>query len=546
MKTKLAYLIIAVLVGVIHVSAQTPTLNQTLKKAASGNVDACMQAAVCYMTGTDTEKNEEQGFYYLQKAADKGDAEALFHVGECYLSGRGVSIDTQKALEAITRSAEAGFSPAQCALGEMYIKGCRYEYVSSRMKYLPIDLSLKSTGTLLRDQFTDEFQGEPFIPADPSRGLEWLTAAADNDEPGALYILAIFYMDSDIVEPDSRESLYYMERAAENGVSAAMEQMGDWYEEGYAGIIEPDRQKAFDWNLRAAEKGNTYSMCMIGEYYEDGKGVVEPDTDKMIQWYRKAAEYAYPDPRDYNLWAQRKLGLIYATGDGVQQDITEATKWFRMAAESGDTEAQYFLGIIYYSDEYGVKNIAKALFWFTKAADNGHVRAMVVLGDIYMTGDGVAKDETAGFEYFAQAADKGNTSAMIELSKAYWNGWGCAVDKHRAIEICIKAGDMGDAAGYRQAAAGYHLLAENTNNRKEKRELDRYGFIYVEKAAQMGDPNGQYGLALHYGNGKGCKKNEDMLYYWLKKAMAQNYQPAIDHYNKMREIHKQYNLPWKW
>lgn len=547
MKTKLTNLIIAVLVGIIHVSAQSPTLNQMLKKAASGDVDACMRVAVCYMTGTDTEKNEEQGFYWLQKAANKGNAEALYHLGECYLSERGVSIDTQKALEAITRSAEAGFPPAQYLLGRMYIDGCRRNYLSSRMKYMPIDKSPLIAGTLLREEYVDfEFKQEPLIPADYSRGLEWLAKAADNDELGALCYMYVLYAEGDIVEPDSRKCLYYVERAAEKGVAEAMGQMGDWYQDGYADIIEPDRHKAFDWYLRAAEKGDTFAMLEIGEYYHDGRGVVEPDTNKEIEWFRKAAEYAYPDPNGNNLWAQTRLGKMYASGAGVQQDAAEAAKWLRMAAESGDAEAQHCLGELYYYEEYGVKNLAKAVFWFTKAADNGYVKAMSQLGNMYMTGDGVAEDKTVGFGYFAKAADKGNTTAMINLSKSYWNGWGCAMDKRKAIETCVKAGDMGDAAGYTQAGHYYMNLADQTNNRKQKRELEQYLFTYMEKAANMGDASGQHMLAVCYALGRGCKENEEMKYYWLKKSMAQNYQPAIDTYNMLRDIARQYNRPWKW
>jgi TPR repeat protein len=34
-------------------------------------------------------------------------------------------------------------------------------------------------------------------------------------------------------------------------------------------------------------------------------------------------------------WAQRRLGLIYAEGQGVPQDHQEAVKWYRLAAAQG-------------------------------------------------------------------------------------------------------------------------------------------------------------------------------------------------------------------
>ena len=42
--------------------------------------------------------------------------------------------------------------------------------------------------------------------------------------------------------------------------------------------------------------------------------------------------------------AQSALGLMYQDGQGVAQDDAEAVKWFRLAAEQGDADAQSNLG----------------------------------------------------------------------------------------------------------------------------------------------------------------------------------------------------------
>ena len=39
--------------------------------------------------------------------------------------------------------------------------------------------------------------------------------------------------------------------------------------------------------------------------------------------------------------AQFNLGTIYDSGQGVRQDYAEAARWYRKAAEQGNTEAQY-------------------------------------------------------------------------------------------------------------------------------------------------------------------------------------------------------------
>ena len=44
---------------------------------------------------------------------------------------------------------------------------------------------------------------------------------------------------------------------------------------------------------------------------------------------------------------------MYAKGRGVEQDDTEAVKWFRRAADQGIAEAQYTLGLRYVDGQVG-------------------------------------------------------------------------------------------------------------------------------------------------------------------------------------------------
>ena len=47
-----------------------------------------------------------------------------------------------------------------------------------------------------------------------------------------------------------------------------------------------------------------------------------------LKWYRMAAEQGDAD-------AQTDLGIMYDNGFGVPQDYAEALKWYRKAAEQG-------------------------------------------------------------------------------------------------------------------------------------------------------------------------------------------------------------------
>lgn len=70
--------------------------------------------------------------------------------------------------------------------------------------------------------------------------------------------------------------------------------------------------------------------------------------------------------------SQFALGNMYFKGNGVEQNIEEALKWFRRAAEKGNAMAQLKLGFIY-EDGRGVPQDKKtAKDWYHKACENKH------------------------------------------------------------------------------------------------------------------------------------------------------------------------------
>ena len=70
--------------------------------------------------------------------------------------------------------------------------------------------------------------------------------------------------------------------------------------------------------------------------------------------------------------SQFALGNMYFTGNGVEQNIEEALKWYRRAAEKGNAMAQLKLGFIY-EDGRGVPQDKKAAKdWYHKACENKH------------------------------------------------------------------------------------------------------------------------------------------------------------------------------
>ncbi len=82
-----------------------------------------------------------------------------------------------------------------------------------------------------------------------------------------------------------------------------------------------------------------------------------------------------PAAEQGNLAAQYHLGLMYARGEGVAKDFTEAARWFGRAADGGHSHSQFILGHMYAKGDGVTVDRAQAHMWFTAAAANGWWKA---------------------------------------------------------------------------------------------------------------------------------------------------------------------------
>lgn len=112
-----------------------------------------------------------------------------------------------------------------------------------------------------------------------------------------------------------------------------------------------------------------------------------------------------------NAASQTKLGILYENGAGVQQDYSEALKWYLKAAAQNDTTACNNIGVMCFAG-FGVqRDLDIARQWFLKAAELGSPGAMDNLGEMYSRGLGVPQDNAEALKWFRKAAELGHQEA---------------------------------------------------------------------------------------------------------------------------------------
>jgi hypothetical protein len=84
--------------------------------------------------------------------------------------------------------------------------------------------------------------------------------------------------------------------------------------------------------------------------------------------------------------AQFNLGSCYANGTGVTQNEAEAARWYRLAADQGDSRSQYNLAICYGQGTGVAQDSAEAVRWVRLAAAQGHAEALAALAGLTQLG----------------------------------------------------------------------------------------------------------------------------------------------------------------
>ena len=120
---------------------------------------------------------------------------------------------------------------------------------------------------------------------------------------------------------------------ADRGHSKAQTVLGMFYLNGLG--VEKDLETAVYWLEKAAAQGLREAESYLGRLYLDGK-FVKKDLDKAEHWLLKAAQHGERE-------AQLRLGLMYMDDTWAKKDIKHAQVWLREAALQDSEEARQAL-----------------------------------------------------------------------------------------------------------------------------------------------------------------------------------------------------------
>ncbi|HUJ33162.1 MAG TPA: SEL1-like repeat protein [Candidatus Acidoferrum sp.] len=256
--------------------------------------------------------------------------------------------------------------------------------------------------------------------------------------------------------------------------------------------------------IAAAQAGFPVAMADVGILCATGEGV-EKNPQTALAWLRQAANTGLPV-------AYFDLGVYYSNGDAVEADYSEAAQWFKKAGDAGYADGYAELGTLYITGD--PPNYATAAAWFQKGAQEGSADGAMWLGWLYSSGQGVQQNLAMALQLYTQAANAGSTDAAYRVGMIYRYGRGVQPDATAAAQWFYKAAKQGHTKA--EAELGY-MFYEGAGTKQS----DTAALAWFTPAAQAGLPMAEDGLALLSEVGKGIEHNPTTAVQWYEKAAGQ-------------------------
>lgn len=231
--------------------------------AEQGHQDAQVSLGVMYQNGIGLQKDLPRARNLYEGPAANGHAKAQNNLGLMYVRGEGVQQDYERAAALFQQAAEQGLRIAMTNLGVMYENGFG----------VPMDEALAHEFYRRGGQGDDARPGpdvpvyDPrLLPPDTSpEGIKQIGRGVQAGDPVAEFQMAWLLLNQ--AEPDYSEltrAARLMRQAAEQGMSAAMANLGWMYFEGRG--LPQDYVLGHMWLVLASSAGNRVASELNARY----------------------------------------------------------------------------------------------------------------------------------------------------------------------------------------------------------------------------------------------------------------------------------------
>ncbi|PFH63293.1 hypothetical protein XA68_14945 [Ophiocordyceps unilateralis] len=252
----------------------------------------------------------------------------------------GNRVDKREAYNGYKRAADLGHARSEYRLGMLFEQS---NDMSKAKEHYYKGMSLKDSASLYRMGMMS-LLGQHGESKDYPRGLERIQAAADSsdeDAPQGSYVYGMLVGRDlpDISIPDGllpynlETAKMYVEKAAYLGFAKAQLKVGQAYELCQLGCEFHPSYSLHYYGL-AARQGLPEAALGVSRWFLFGyEGVFKKNEELAFRYAQEAAMAKLPT-------GEFAMGYYYEIGIHVSKSIADARKWYQLAAEHGNRDAQ--------------------------------------------------------------------------------------------------------------------------------------------------------------------------------------------------------------
>ncbi len=306
--------------------------------------------------------------------------------------------------------------------GNTRLRSQRPESGQSTVRYESASLSELQRLAVANDSMAQFILGKKFrtgdgVAKDSKQAYRLIRSAAESCHAEAQLILGAMSMQGEGTLKSEKEGHRWNRLSAENGWPEAQYAMyiNLWY-----GDDEDSRPEAVEWLQKSAANRYASAADALAGIYSGLEEVdfIEPDDEQAVYWQQVAMEAYYIDATEKNdASAQYSLGLAYDSSitPGVDEDPSQAAKWFALAADQGHKRAMHKLAWCYCRGKGVSQDGQRALALFKAAADLGDIDSENAIGLMYQSGYGVKANLETAAKWYRIAISHGHSAAKHNL-----------------------------------------------------------------------------------------------------------------------------------
>lgn len=219
----------------------------------------------------------------------------------------------------------------------------------------------------------------------------------------------------------------------------------------------------------------------------------------------------------YRLGHARMYGPLIVDGVRIPKDERKAIEDFRLAAETGNTDAMYELATAYAAGAGVQKDMKVSVEWAKRGALAGHARSMTIYGMDLLINKGNMHE---GLGWLERAANAGDVGAMNSLGRAYLGGNDVSPDLPKALNWLSVAASSTHTGLRHDVADSMFWLGNYYEAYAEPPDLAT-AILWYTRASEQGNVKATECLAQAHVDGRGVKKDFVIARAWLEKALQQ-------------------------